>query len=462
MSDFFSIPSSYKDPSGFLFLRDGILYRQINAAYKEDYDFALDSGLLKALIGAGLLIDHKEASLQYAASPDAYKVIKPYFIPFVSYPYEWCFSELKDVALLTLEIQKRALGHGMTLKDASAYNVQFIGSKPVFIDTLSFSRYRGGLPWIAYKQFCEHFLAPLALMSYTDIRLNQLSKIFLDGIPLDLAIRLLPFRARFNFSLFLHLYLHASSQRRFAGKALPKSRFSSGMNSSSLKGLIESLESAIKKLTLKNKRTEWSHYYGETNYSEEALARKKELVSAFLDDMHPKTVWDFGANTGFFSRVASNKDIQTVAFDIDPVAVEKNYLESKKKRETNILPLILDLTNPSPSIGWQNKERSSLIERGPVDTVLSLALIHHLAIGNNLPFGMIADFLHTICRSLIIEFVPKSDSQVKRLLVSREDIFPDYNKESFEREFSKYFTIRNSAKIYDSERTLYLMERRDI
>lgn len=452
------LPSSYKDPSGFLFLRDGILYRQINTIYKEHYDLFCSSGLFKSLVRAGLLISHEDVSLQYAASPDAYKVIKPALVPFVSYPYEWCFSELKEAALLTLYIEKRCLEHGMSLKDASAYNIQFLGSRPIFIDTLSFARYQEGEPWIGYRQFCQHFLAPLALMSYTDIRLSQLSKIFLDGVPLDLAVRLLPLRARFHFSLFIHLYLHAKSQQHFAGKELPKSRFASGVSLASKKGIIESLESAIKKLMLKPQRTEWSHYYGETNYSEEAIVHKKELVSAFLDAASPKTVWDLGANKGFFGRIASSKGIQTVAFDIDPIAVEKNYLECKEQSEANMLPLVLDLTNPSPAIGWHSRERSSLIERGPVDTVLALAIVHHLAIGNNLPFAAIVDFLHKICRALIIEFVPKSDSQVKRLLISRKDIFPDYNQESFEREFGNCFSIRNSVRIRNSERTLYLME----
>jgi hypothetical protein len=159
-----------------------------------------------------------------------------------------------------------------------------------------------------------------------------------------------------------------------------------------------------------------------------------------------------------FSRIASDKGIWTISFDLDPVAVEKNYIDCVKKGETNILPLLLDLTNPSPSIGWENQERMSLIERGPVDTTLLLALIHHLAISNNLPLNRCAEFLNNICKhSLIIEFVPKSDSQVQRLLSTRKDIFHEYTQSVFEVEFSKYFTIKDSVRIKNSERTLYLM-----
>jgi ribosomal protein L11 methylase PrmA len=183
-------------------------------------------------------------------------------------------------------------------------------------------------------------------------------------------------------------------------------------------------------------------------------------VAEYLERVNPKTVWDLGANTGRFSRIAAGCGIATIAFDIDPAAVELNYLDCRKRGEKSMLPLLSDLTNPSPAIGWQNRERQSLIERGPCDTAMALALIHHLAIGNNLPFDRIVDFLAGICRTLIIEFVPKTDSQVQRLLATREDIFPNYNKEAFEQVFSARFAILASSPVRGSERTIYLMELR--
>jgi S-adenosylmethionine/arginine decarboxylase-like enzyme len=328
---------------------------------------------------------------------------------------------------------------------------------PIFIDTLSFERYREGQPWVAYRQFCQHFLAPLALMSYKDIRLNQLFRVQIDGIPLDLASSLLPFRTRFRFSLFSHIHLHAKSQRHFADKTVNTS--GRKMSLHAFRGLVDNLESAVKKLKWQPKGTEWADYYEDTNYSPDALHQKKQLVAEFLDKISPKMVWDLGANIGMFSRNASHKGIFTISFDIDPAAVEKNYLECKKNGETNILPLLLDLTNPSPNMGWQNQERVSILKRGPTDTVLALALIHHLAISNNLPFERIADFFSKICHWLVIEFVPKNDSQVQRLLATREDVFPDYTQKAFENTFKKYFTIQSSVKIKDTERILYLMQR---
>ena len=453
-----NIASSVRDPSGFVFFCDGSIYRQVNIIYKENYDHLIDSGLYERLVDSGLLISHDEAGTDYAKTDRAYRILKPDLIQFISYPYEWCFSQLKDAALTTLQIQKTALEFGMSLKDSSVYNIQFMKGKPVFIDTLSFEKYREGQTWVAYRQFCQHFLAPLALMSYRDIRLNQLFRVQIDGIPLDLANSLLPFRTRFRFSLFSHIHLHAKSQKHFADKAVNKSGHQISLRA--FRGLVDNLESAVKKLKWQPKGTEWANYYEDTNYSPDALHQKKQLISEFLDKISPKMVWDLGANTGLFSRIASRKGIFTISFDIDPAAVEKNYLECKKNDETNILPLLLDLTNPSPNIGWQNQERMSILKRGPTDTVLALALIHHLAISNNLPFERIADFFSKICHWLVIEFVPKSDSQVKRLLSTREDVFPDYTQQAFEGTFSKCFTIQSSVKIKDTERILYLMQRR--
>jgi ribosomal protein L11 methylase PrmA len=226
-------------------------------------------------------------------------------------------------------------------------------------------------------------------------------------------------------------------------------------------GIINSLEAGVKGLKWNPGGTEWGDYYQDTNYSAEAFQHKKQVVAEFLDAIRPGNVWDHGANTGVFSRIASDKGIPTVSFDIDPAAVEKNYLECRRREETNLLPLLSDLTNPSPGTGWQNKERMSLVERGPADAVLALALIHHLAISNNTPFAKIAGFLSGICASLIVEFVPKSDSQVQRLLATREDIFVDYTQQAFESEFAKQFFLERSQPITGSERILYLMRRRE-
>ena len=450
------IKSSFRDPSGFLFTFEGSLYRQINKSYQNEFDKMIDSGLYQKLVEKELLIPHEEVNVESSQPEKCYKTIKPKLIDFISYPYEWSFNQLKDAALTTLEIQKIAMDYGLTLKDCSAYNVQFLNGKPIFIDTLSFEIYQEGQFWKPYRQFCQHFLSPLALMNHKDIRLNQLLKIYIDGIPLDLTSKLLPGKTKTMFSLLTHIHAHSKKQKDYEGKQVDVKKRKLSKNS--FVGVIESLHSAIKKQNISLEKTEWGNYYSDTNYSEVAMNDKKTIILNLIEKIKPKNVWDIGGNVGIFSRISSDKEIFTVCFDIDPVAIEKNYLECKEKNEKYLLPLLLDLTNPSPDIGWQNMERDSFLTRGPADLVFALALIHHLAISNNVPFELISEFFSRNCRNLIIEFVPKTDTQVKRLLSSREDIFSEYDYEHFEKEFEKLFIIIEKKEIKDSERIIYYMQ----
>ncbi len=451
------IPSSFRDPSGFIFRRDDSIYRQLNISCKQHYDQLMECGLYQNLVEAGLMIPHDEVDVQPAQPDKAYKIIRPEVVPFISYPYEWCFSQLKHAALTTLKIQGVALSHGMSLKDCSAFNIQFWRGKAVLVDTLSFESYHEGRPWVAYGQFCRHFLGPLALMACKDIRLNQLFRVFIDGVPLDLVSALLPLHTRLRLSLLAHIHLHSRSEKRYAEKRIDTRRYRLGRLG--FEGLIGNLASAISGLSWTPRGTEWSSYYEDTNYSVDAFDHKRQIVAEFLGRSDARNVWDLGGNVGLFSRLASDRAIPTVSFDMDPAAVEKNYLECVQKGETYILPLVLDLTSPSPAIGWENRERMSLGERGPADTVLALALVHHLAISNNVPLDKIADFFSGICSSLIVEFIPKSDSQVRRLLATREDVFPNYTQQCFENEFGRRFKLESCARIRDSQRTVYLMRR---
>ncbi len=452
------LPSSFRDPSGFLFRYEGKLYRQINKVYADDYRLLNESGLYSRLVEKGLLIGHTEAHEELAQSNQAHCIIQPELVPFISYPYEWSFSQLKDAALATLRIQKIALKKGMTLKDASAYNIQFHQGKPVLIDTLSFTAYEEGQPWVAYRQFCQHFLAPLALMALRDVRLSSLLRTGIDGVPLDLAACLLPMRTKLNPGLLMHLHAHSASQKKHEDER--KSAKGTKVSKQSLLGIIDSLRGAVRKLEWKPEGTEWGAYYSDTNYSDDSLALKRELVKKLLSKTDARSAWDLGANNGFFSRVASEQEIPTIAFDIDPVAVEMNWREVKEKNEQHILPLLMDLTNPSPDLGWDHAERTSFLGRGPADVVFALALIHHLSISNNVPLPLLASFFAKAGQWLIIEFVPKSDSQVKRLLATREDVFPDYTKEGFEAAFGEVFEVVEAESIEGSERTLYLLKRK--
>jgi hypothetical protein len=461
-------PGSFRDPAGFVYSRNGTVFRQINQCYSEEFDAVRQSGLLEHLQARNALIHHKEMAIdQNSATAAAYRIIRPEPIPFISYSHEWSFSQLKDAALLTLEIQQESLLHGFVLKDASAFNIQFLRGKPIFIDTLSFERYRDGEPWVAYGQFCRHFLGPLALMCYVDISLSQMLRVHLDGIPLHLATRLLPFPAYFNAGLLIHLFLHSRTQQKYAPQGVAtftrnKTIRSVGkINATGLLGIVESLKNTVSRLQWKPTETEWSEYYSTTNYTKAAFQNKKEIVENILNLKKPKTVWAIGANDGLFSRIASQKGSDVVSLDSDPGAVEKNYLLCKSSNETGIVPIMMDITNPTSGFGWMNTERYSLFQRGSADMVFALAIIHHLAIGNNLPFKMIAELFQRVCTFLLIEFVPKSDSQVKFMLSSRRDIFGDYSEACFLAGFQDYFKVECRMPVIESERVIFLMRKRD-
>jgi SAM-dependent methyltransferase len=394
-----------------------------------------------------------------AAQPGAYKVLRPAVVSFISYPYEWNFSQLKDAALTTLVIQRTAMQHEMSLKDASAYNIQFVNGRPCLIDTLSFDPYEEGLPWTPYRQFCQHFLAPLALAAYKDVRLLKLLQVHIDGIPLDLAALLLPGRARLRPGLLLHLFAHAASQQRYADVKPGENIQQGSVSRNALIGLLDSLEALIKKLEWAP-AGEWTDYYAGDSYDEAGFSHKQDIVRQFVGQVQPQTVWDLGANTGVFSRIAAEAGAQVVAWDVDPGAVELNYQQVKRADEANILPLLLDLTNPSPAIGWANHERMSISERASADLVLALALIHHLAIGNNVPLPKVAEFFAKLAPHLIVEFVPKSDPKVQKLLAFRADVFDEYSQADFEAAFARFYTIEASVSVEHSDRVLYWMKRR--
>lgn len=447
--------ASFRDKDGFVFQKNGQILRQVNQSYQENYELLISSGLYQKLVDEGWMVAHQEIGLENSLDGQAYKILKPAQLEFISYPYEWCFSQLKAAALLTLEMQELALEYDMSLKDASAFNIQFENGEPIFIDTLSFEKF-DHKPWVAYKQFCQHFLNPLSLMSKVDSSLNKLMAIYLDGIPIELTAKLLPLSAKFNPNLFVHISLHARQYKKTdrRGKTFQKEI---NFSKNSMKGLISSLKSAVAGLKLKD-TSFWSGYNpGSDSYSASAFRDKERIVLDFFKKTKAGVVWDLGSNDGHFSRLLG-PGVKVISTDFDPMSVETNYQLSREM--TNILPLILDLTNPTPSLGWGTEERMSILERANADCLLALALIHHLAIAANVPMEKVAEFFSHLGKYLIIEFVPKEDRQVQELLSLRKNIFVDYNKEGFEKTFGQFYKIIQVKNIKGSLRSLYLMERK--
>ncbi|MBK7434597.1 MAG: SAM-dependent methyltransferase [Chitinophagaceae bacterium] len=446
------LPASYRDHDGFVFSKEGKIFRYVHPRYEAHYQHLQRSGLLQELWDNHLLIPHTE---QEAISEFGFRegrIWQPEKIPFISYPYEWSFGMWKDAALLTLNIAQRALKKGMVLKDASPFNVQFRNGQAVFIDTLSFENYAEGNPWIAYRQFCECFLAPLLLMRYGHPDAGRIFTIYPNGIPLGILKNILPPRARWNLNNYLHIYLQASLSSSSIKTAGKQARLSRGK----LVVLLDGLVGYVKGLSVKQEKTTWDDYYRSTILGETYLQAKTQLVRSFTEGLSFDSVIDLGANNGHFSLLFPGKRV--VALDADPNCIEALYQQIKQSK-SDILPLVIDLAAPSPAIGWNNRERDSISDRLRADLVMALALIHHLAIGLNLPLSMIAEWLLPMGPYLLIEFVPKEDEKVQGLLRNREDIFDGYDLADFRKVFAERYSLLREEPIGNTGRILFLFKR---
>lgn len=448
------LPSSFRDPDGFVFVHNGKIFRHVNPSYKSCYKQLMSSGLYAYLTDNGSLVSHEEVSSPSHLFSEDGLFLYPQQLPFVSYPYEWSFGQLKEAAILTLDVLTASLDHGMILKDASAFNVTWHEGKAVFFDTLSFAPYEDGSPWAGYRQFCSHFLAPLALMSYTDVRLQKLFLHYIDGVPLDLTSQLLPFHTKFKPSLLIHLHMHSYLQKKKAGT---RDKLQVRLKKKSLYNLIENLKNCVTSLKFQKVQTEWGNYYNDTNYTVKQAKEKESVITGWLETIRPSRVADLGANDGTYSALAARVSELVVAMDVDPVAVQTNYMMCKTKNQTHITPLLNDITAPSPRIGWHCRERSSIFERLRPDMGMALALIHHLAISNNVPLSKIFSMFADMAPVWIVEFVEKKDTQVQRLLTNRPDIFPEYTQSTFEERARALFSIEQKHNIQGTLRTLYLL-----
>ena len=443
-------PSSFRDPSGYLFYVEDELYRHIAPLYYPHFNQAKESGLFDELINTGLLVSHEQVEDPRADSEEL--VIKPEFLPFISYLYEWSFSYLKEAALLTLNVARHAHEKGMMLKDASAYNVAWVKGAPIWIDTLSFENYEDGALWPAYRQFCEHFLAPLACMAYRDTRLQMLLKNYLSGIPLDLASRLLPMKSRFNLGLLSHLHLHAWGQKKMSDSGKSEKKTTSKQ---SLFALWDHLGSTIKSLKVRDE-SKWQNYYEDLHYADVSFEKKKEVVAHWIHEVKPEVLWDLGANQGEFSLEFAEKGGRVLAMDVDPGAIEKlsQKLLNSKSMEGECYPLLIDLSNPSAECGWALEERNSLFSRSKPDLTLALALLHHLVLTAGISLERVFDFFARQKADLIIEFIEPDDPQIKDFAV-HPDVKDAYNLRHFLEVAEEHFEVKSRYDLPSSTRKLF-------
>ncbi|MFV8378236.1 hypothetical protein [Flavobacterium sp. LB3R33] len=442
--------SSFRDPDSSLTYDDTHYYRTLSKNYLMHYNYFIESGLKEDLL-------LKELILPFEKITDEGKiVIKTKKINFVSYPYEWSFSQFKTAALFTLQINLIALKHGMVLKDASMFNVQFVGSKPIFIDLASFEVYKDDKPWIAYYQFCKHFYGPLFLAAKKNIQLPKLLLYFIDGIPLKEAVSLCRMSDFFDIGGFIHLYLHSKGEG-----SINKSGIEKKVTKKQLVELLTHLSDSIKTLKPKQKRTVWDDYNQNNNYLKESKDHKAEIIKGFMSQIpHCKMAMDIGANDGKYSRLLSESEIYTLVVDIDELAIERAFVESNKSQNKYLHPLHVNLANPTPAIGWNNVERKSFWERCYVDIIQALAVVHHLAITHDISFEEIAKKISKHTQYLVIEFVYPDDSQTQILLNNKPHHKAVYTQINFEKAFETFFSLNKKVNIDGMKRDLYFYERK--
>ncbi len=432
----------------------GVLYRSVTPAGMKDFQCFIRSGLAKELIENRFLVPFHEAG---QLGED--QLLQLEELPFVSYPYEWCFGQLLDAAKLTISLALAALQKGMIIKDASAFNVAWHQGKPIFIDHGSFVRYQESQPWQAYRQFVKHFLGPLLLMSHQDLRYLEFFRSHLEGFPLDFISRNLPLSTWFKPGPLIHVHLHARFQKKHSDNRNPQPVSNLRIPQNRLQAMLQDLQELLHNLKTPRIITEWSNYYQDTNYSERAFAHKTELVEQFITEVKPRRTIDFGANDGTFSFLAARHSQVVIAPDFDPIALQNLYVKARAEYP-GVYPVLQDLHNPSPALGILNAERESFLMRAKGDLALGLALLHHLRIGNNWTLQQCLELFAQTAPNALLEFVPKTDSQVQRLLRSRPDICTDWSLPSFLDTCRMYYRDCECVPIVDSERVLIRLRQR--
>ena len=379
-------------------------------------------------------------------------------IPFVSYPYEWPFGMLKDAALLELELLEAALAEDLLVKDATPYNVQWRGARPVFIDVGSFEPLRPGEPWAGYRQFCTLFLNPLLLQVLKDVPYQPWLRGSLEGItPLQLK-NLLGVRDLFRRGVFTHVYLHSRLERRYGDRRrdVRSELRAAGFRKELIAANARRLAKVVRGLEWTPAGSEWSEYRTTSTYTDEDAAQKAEFVRAAAASAGARLVWDLGCNDGSYSRIAAEHADYVVALDADQAVVERLYRELRAAGETRILPLVADLADPSPNLGWRGRERTALAERGRPQLMLALAVLHHLAITRNVPVEEFLGWVRSLGSSLVIEFVDRGDPMAERLLAAkRTGLHDDWRRDVFEQRLGEAFDLERSVALASGTRFLY-------
>jgi hypothetical protein len=450
-------PGSFRDPESRVFYAGDDVYRALSADGLSDFEALEATGLLDdervvrterasgIVMGEGVLVHEPAAVLRHER------------IPFVSYPYEWTFSMLKDAALLQLDLLLAALEHDLVLKDSTPYNVQWGGARPTFVDVGSFERRREGEPWVGYRQFCMLYLYPLLLQSAKGVPFHPWLRGSIDGIRPSEIRPLMNFRDRFRKGVFTNVILHAKLEERYADKPQQvKAEVKRVFKKELFVANVRKMRKLVDRLTWDPPKGVWTAYGERNSYTDADAARKDDFVRAVATSRDWNLVWDIGCNNGRYSRIAAEGAKTVISVDADQGPVELLYRDLREERNEQILTLTMNLADPSPGLGWRGLERKAMPERGRPDLVLALALVHHVAISANVPVKEFIDWLASLGSALVIEFPTREDPMVKQLLAPKRDgLHPDYELGFFERTLNEAFQVERSERSESGTRVLY-------
>lgn len=447
-------PGSFRDPASRVVLGDATVTRVLDERGLADWRALVNTDFFRRAVADGRLIPTAEME----APGEAAGALEHPRIGFITYPFEWTFSMLRDAALLQLDLMLDALAEGMILKDATPYNIQFPGGRPQFIDIGSFERYRPGEPWIGYRQFCRQFLHPLLLEAWCGVPFQPWLRGDPEGPTSAQMWRLLPARRKATRLAILHIGLQARAEARLRGQEVRRSLAEAGFSADLIRANVEKLRSLVEGLEWDTGEGAWSTYHGCDH-----VARDRDLKTEFfvqaLQEIAPGTVLDLGANDGHFSQIAVSQGADAIAVDGDEVVLDRMYRSLQPG--TPITPVLTDLQNPSPSQGWAGVERPALFERARPGLVLAYGLIHHLIYTASVPPARVVEWLAGFEAPVVVEFVGPDDPMVDRLTANKrpEELHPDRDRESFERLVSSHFRVARHTDLPGGTRRLYQLAR---
>jgi SAM-dependent methyltransferase len=450
-------PGSFRDRDSRVFYDGGDVLRFLSKEGLEDWQLLASSELFSRFSQSGQLISTELVDDKVSAQNGWSGLLRHERVPYISYPYEWSFSMLRDAATLQLDLVLAGLEEGLILKDASPYNVQWRGAQPVFIDIGSFERLRSDEPWAGYRQFCMLYLYPLLLQAYRGVPFQSLLRGSLEGVEPVVARRFFSLRDLLRRGVLSHVVLHQRLERRHGGEPgqVRKDLEAAGFGSQLIKANVSRLRKLVARLQPSAAESTWSSYGSSNTYSDEESERKGDEVRATARALRPDLVWDVGCNDGRYSRIAAEYAGYTLAIDADETTVDRVYRSLSAEGEPSILPLVMDVADPSPALGWRNLERKTLSERGTPELTLCLAVIHHLVITRNIPLRSFLEWLRELDSVVLIEFPDEDDPMVRVLLdAKRPGTHDDYNRANFELVLSEYFRVESSVRLSDT-RTLY-------